>query len=123
MIWKYWCCKTNVCENVCENVYENAKDMKVDLKRRENFDVIENLQVVCCDVLKNVKRDFEIVIINVKIDIDKIDFEIVCKNMIDAIDVSFETKVDAIIVVKISNLNFFAWCFSTCLCNFVLLKN
>ena len=105
--------------------------MKVNLKRRENLDVITNLLIVCCDVIKNVTSNFELVIVDVETRIDTIDFELVCKDIIKnvinvfeiVIDVSSWAKIDAIIVVKISNLSFFAWCFSTCLCNFVLLRN
>ena len=78
-------CVIDICVNVCKEV----ENMKINLKRRENFDVITSLQIVCCDILKNVTNDFEIIIvvanfvkIDVKIDIDKVDFELVYKNVL-----------------------------------------
>ena len=49
--------------NVWDKVNESVKDTKINLKRREHFDVITNLQVICCDVIKNVNDiSFETII-------------------------------------------------------------
>lgn len=82
-------------------------------KKRDDFDILKLVVIivyVIFDVIvvnenwlvKNVTNNFEIVIINIKINIDKINFDVVCKNVIKnvidvfemTIDVSFETIID-----------------------------
>ena len=50
----FWCNNIDVFDEINENV-------NVNLKKCEDFDVF-NLQVVCCDVLKNVINNFENII-------------------------------------------------------------
>ena len=65
---------------------------------------ITNLIIVCCNVIKNIKKTYDInanaffdvsieISIDVKICIDKIDYKIICKDVIDAIDVFLKLKL------------------------------
>ena len=81
-------CKNNICENI--------KNININLEKRENLDVINNIYTTFEKILENIINNIDIV-----------NFKIICKNIIKNIVSAnvFDIAIDVENIINICDFN------------------